>query len=73
MSNYCKNGATCIDKIARVSCVCPNGYTGKDCGVDVNECASSPCGDLMFFGKCLNTIGGFVCECNQGYRVGFFK
>lgn len=26
----CQNGATCIDKIAQVECICAKGFTGKN-------------------------------------------
>ena len=29
---------------------------------DIDECSSSPCGHT-----CTNTVGSFVCSCNDGY------
>ena len=30
--------------------------------IDIDECSSSPCGHM-----CTNTVGSFVCSCNDGY------
>ncbi|MCA9583642.1 MAG: hypothetical protein KC416_17715, partial [Myxococcales bacterium] len=41
------------------------GYTGFDCGMDINECADSPCHNG---GTCTNTWGGYQCSCEgPGY------
>lgn len=33
----------CIDYTGSYSCTCNPGYTGQNCTIDINECASSPC------------------------------
>ncbi|XP_037328226.2 adhesion G protein-coupled receptor E1 [Pungitius pungitius] len=45
---------------------CGPGYQAKDgrC-VDEDECADQLCGNNT---NCINTIGNFTCQCNQGYR-----
>lgn len=45
-------------------CVCPEGQQGDLCGEDVDECLSAPC----TAGKCINTAGGYRCECPPGLR-----
>lgn len=36
--------------------------------IDINECSSSTaCSDVNSF--CLNTIGSFMCICNEGYEL----
>ena len=32
-----------MDGIAKFTCVCPAGFTGTKCDVDIDECSSSPC------------------------------
>lgn len=44
------NGAQCIDEIKDYQCVCFDGYTGKNCEMDINECESNPC---KYDGVCL--------------------
>ncbi|XP_078537212.1 von Willebrand factor C and EGF domain-containing protein [Lissotriton helveticus] len=53
----------------QISRVCPLGYTmremenGVTC-IDINECETASCE-----GICLNTDGGFVCECRSGMQL----
>ncbi|KAM7125879.1 complement component C1q receptor isoform 1-T1 [Molossus nigricans] len=69
-SNPCGGVATCITGPLRknYTCHCPQGYqldsTQWDC-VDVDECQDSPCAQ-----ECVNTPGGFHCQCWVGYEPG---
>ncbi|KHN83747.1 Very low-density lipoprotein receptor [Toxocara canis] len=47
-------------------CYCPRGFRleGRVC-VDIDECATvGTCAQ-----KCINTPGGYICECYAGYRL----
>uniref|UniRef100_A0A915A9Z2 EGF-like domain-containing protein n=1 Tax=Parascaris univalens TaxID=6257 RepID=A0A915A9Z2_PARUN len=47
-------------------CYCPRGFRleGRVC-VDIDECATvGTCAQ-----KCINTPGGYICECYPGYRL----
>ncbi|XP_039076908.1 complement component C1q receptor [Hyaena hyaena] len=67
-SNPCRGVATCVLGPDRKNhtCLCPQGYqldsSQQDC-VDVDECLDSPCPQ-----ECVNTPGGFHCECWVGYE-----
>lgn len=67
-SSPCRGVATCVPETLGKSylCRCPQGYqldsTQRDC-VDVDECQGSPCAQ-----ECVNTPGGFHCQCWVGYE-----
>lgn len=63
-SSPCTSGL-CSDYIDRYVCDCSkNGFEGPDCDVDINECEfESTCR----FGKCKNSPGSFVCNCDRGF------
>ena len=51
-------------------CICLDGYTGADCGEDIDECndnktATNCTGDNVV---CVNTLGSYVCQCQSGYE-----
>lgn len=60
----CANDAVCLDGINRFSCVCPGGFTGRFCTVNLDDCASRPC---LNGGRCLDLAGGFRCICQLGF------
>ena len=40
----CENGGTCSKQDPnQYSCACLPGFTGMDCGQEINECNVSPC------------------------------
>lgn len=44
--------------------MCVTGTVGVNCEKDINECESNPC----HFGSCKDEIGGYKCECEDGYE-----
>ncbi|KAM5245527.1 complement component C1q receptor [Ctenodactylus gundi] len=69
-SSPCQGQATCQpgpDK-DNFTCRCPDGYqldaTQRGCE-DVDECQGAPCAQ-----ECVNTPGGFRCECWVGFKPG---
>ncbi|XP_053390840.1 fibropellin-1-like, partial [Mercenaria mercenaria] len=62
-SNPCERG-TCFHHSTLFHCLCPSGYTGKKCEININECQSQPC---LNGGVCVDTIGDFKCNCSSGF------
>ncbi|KFD48725.1 hypothetical protein M513_10436 [Trichuris suis] len=59
----CKNGE-CKNTRGSYYCMCKDGWIGKHCETDVDECNyASICGSR---GTCRNTPGSFQCDCITG-------
>lgn len=65
LDKECKNGGTCLynNVTNRVSCECPQGYTGDRCEIVVNFCKGEPCKN----GLCKNNRDSYSCECSPGW------
>jgi hypothetical protein len=61
--SLCSNGGTCLDGTEDYTCLCPIGWTGRNCGKDIDECASNPC----VHGYCLHGTGHYFCSCDVGF------
>ncbi|KAK3611595.1 hypothetical protein CHS0354_018288 [Potamilus streckersoni] len=60
----CKNGGTCMNISADdYRCICPQGFDGKDCDRDINECLRQPCQPIHY---CENLFGNYSCNCKNG-------
>lgn len=67
-SNPCTGGGSChhVPHSENYTCQCPSGYqldSSQVHCVDIDECQDSPCDQ-----ECINTPGGFQCECWVGYQ-----
>ncbi|WP_437497765.1 calcium-binding EGF-like domain-containing protein [Sorangium sp. So ce1099] len=60
----CQNGGICTADGASYVCACAPGWTGDNCDVDVDECASSPCVN----GDCADGQNQYTCSCNAGWE-----
>ena len=67
-NNACKNGATCLVTATGYRCQCTDGYDGRFCSDDTDECDIFDLSDVCPHQPvCVNTMGGFSC-CPQGRR-----
>ncbi|KAL7527881.1 hypothetical protein ACHAWF_002346 [Thalassiosira exigua] len=82
-SLHCKNGSTCAPGVAKFPkaheelglqtqesgwhCVCPKGFIGHECDVEVNECdAASDSVTACYNGAtCRNGPNGAYCDCKE--------
>ena len=55
----CTNGGT-PDNSDCTRCMCPIGFTGDLCDVDINDCVSNPCVN----GNCTDMVAGYTCVCD---------
>ena len=68
-ASTCTCNATNTDSCDAVSgnCTCKNGWEGKDCGTDNDECSQgSPCASVSN-STCTNTPGSYLCDCDVGF------
>eukprot|EP00058_Branchiostoma_floridae_P028488 XP_002613979.1 hypothetical protein BRAFLDRAFT_67440 [Branchiostoma floridae] len=63
-SSPCQNGGSCTMQGSEFNCLCPAGFEGDMCDVNVNECASLPCYSLA---TCLDRVNGYECVCPSGW------
>lgn len=63
-SGPCQNGGVCTPLDAGHSCMCPEGYSGRNCEFFGFDCASNPCQNN---GMCRSLEGGgYICDCPLG-------
>lgn len=60
----CQNGGTCLDGIGEYTCMCVDGFGGKHCESDINECESSPC---LNGATCNDYVNSYTCTCPLGF------
>lgn len=60
----CQNGGSCV---SIDTCICQQGYTGKRCETDIDECEEGfvECDSRA---TCVNLPGWHHCECRDGYH-----
>ncbi|XP_024114390.1 von Willebrand factor D and EGF domain-containing protein isoform X2 [Oryzias melastigma] len=64
----CLNGASCVPDPhlpsgrGAFTCACPEGFTGRRCEVDADDCKPNPCR----FGRCIDGPNTFSCVCPPG-------
>ncbi|XP_041752610.2 neurocan core protein isoform X2 [Coregonus clupeaformis] len=64
VTNPCLHGGKCLPQGKGYSCYCPQGFTGENCEIDVDDCQSNPC---LNGGTCIDKIDSFVCLCLPSY------
>ncbi|XP_026710114.1 protein crumbs homolog 1 isoform X2 [Athene cunicularia] len=62
-SDPCLHEGICEDFYTSYHCICPKGWTGTHCEVNIDECSSNPC----IHGNCTDGITSYECSCEPGY------
>lgn len=57
-------GGECLDLGQSVLCRCQAGFTGANCQVNIDDCASAPCQNA---GTCQDGVNDYTCSCTLGY------
>ncbi|XP_053329703.1 protein crumbs homolog 2 [Spea bombifrons] len=61
--NPCQHNGRCQDIFNAFSCVCPVGWEGLQCEVNIDDCKSNPC----IHGTCEDLVANYQCKCFLGY------
>ena len=63
----CQNRATCSNVYGDYICACVSGWTGKNCDVNIDDCALAAGGTPCFNGgTCKDYLGYYRCDCPLG-------
>jgi len=61
----CENGGECSLTDDGYACACPDGFEGKNCEVNIEDCpAENPCQNE---GTCVDGVASYTCDCIGGY------
>ncbi|XP_035664408.1 sushi, von Willebrand factor type A, EGF and pentraxin domain-containing protein 1-like [Branchiostoma floridae] len=58
----------CVDQLRNYSCICKEGFTGRDCKINIDDCLDNVCENNA---TCLDGVGNSTCLCPDGF-VGDF-
>ncbi|XP_069500690.1 protein jagged-1-like [Ambystoma mexicanum] len=64
----CLNGGKCQVMGTDYKCLCPPGFMGADCAIEVTNCTSLPC---QHGGRCVQVGKHFLCSCPSGVTGSF--
>jgi Notch-like protein len=57
-------GICIITNGSNYQCVCPTGWTDRNCTIPISPCASLPCRNN---GQCITLSNQFLCVCSVGF------
>ena len=67
----CENDARCYNLANddQFRCICPMGYTGKDCSIDIDECGIEGLNQCRADGTlaCVDLVNAYECKCEDGF------
>ncbi|XP_056416082.1 vitamin K-dependent protein Z [Hyla sarda] len=69
-SSPCENNGVCTDFIRSYTCMCPEGYKGKNCQFATNECHPDAEDGCQHFCEPKYGLDFYICSCASGYSLG---
>ncbi|XP_078597007.1 uncharacterized protein LOC144873484 isoform X2 [Branchiostoma floridae x Branchiostoma japonicum] len=54
----------CIDQLRNYSCICKDGFTGRNCEINIDDCLDNVCDNGA---TCLDGVGNYTCLCPDGF------
>ncbi|XP_033227185.1 protein crumbs isoform X3 [Belonocnema kinseyi] len=70
VAQKCQNNGKCTTLPQPPTCTCPDGYTGRFCEINIDDCAPDEQGNVPCKndGRCYDQVNGFECDCSgTGY------
>ncbi|CAH1274718.1 SRPX2 [Branchiostoma lanceolatum] len=58
----------CVDHLRNYSCICRDGFTGRNCEINIDDCLDNVCENGA---TCLDGVQNYTCLCPDGF-VGDF-
>ncbi|XP_019616496.1 PREDICTED: sushi, von Willebrand factor type A, EGF and pentraxin domain-containing protein 1-like [Branchiostoma belcheri] len=58
----------CVDQLRNYSCICQEGFTGRNCEINIDDCLDNVCENNA---TCLDGVGSYTCLCPDGFVGGF--
>lgn len=67
--NFCERERPCMNSLCEpitgdYLCTCDDGYTGKNCQHNIDDCDPNPCKNG---GTCKDDVDTYICQCVDGY------
>ena len=63
-TDSCLNGGICSSRLNEIECLCPSGFTGPRCQIDIDDCHNVTCPSNS---RCVDGTDSHQCVCLDGF------